>query len=168
VSGTNEVLTAALGYAARGWFVFPLHTPVAGGCSCRNTKCNSVGKQPRTKNGFLDATTDQGQIRQWWSKWPDANIGIRTGSVSGLLVVDVDEKNGKHGGENLAAIAAPFGGLPATPTATTGSGQHLFFRHPDAAVRGSASKLADGVDVRADGGYVVAAPSLHANRKRYG
>ena len=168
MSGTNELLTAALEYAARGWSVFPLHTPVPGGCSCRNTKCNCVGKHPRTKNGFLDATTDEAQIRRWWSQWPDANIGIRTGSVSGLLVVDVDNKGGKQGGENLAAIAARFRGLPTTLTATTGSGKHLFFKHPGTTVRGSASKLTDGVDVRADGGYVVAAPSLHANGKRYG
>jgi hypothetical protein len=167
VSGTNELLTAALEYAARGWSVFPLHTPVSGGCSCRNTKCNSVGKHPRTKNGLLDATTNEAQILRWWSQWPDANIAIRTGGDSGLLVIDVDNKNGKHGDENLAAIAAPFGGMPVTLTATTGSGKHLFFKHPGGVVRSSTSKLAEGVDVRGDGGYVVAAPSLHANGKRY-
>jgi putative DNA primase/helicase len=168
VSGPNELLTAALGYAKRGWYVFPLHTPIAGGCSCQSGKdCKCIGKHPRTRNGLHDATTDEAQIRKWWSQWPEANIGIRTGSVSGLLVVDIDNKNGKQGGENLAAIAAPFGGLPVTLTATTGSGIHLFFKHPEVAVRGSASKLAEGVDVRANGGYVVAPPSLHANGKRY-
>jgi hypothetical protein len=116
---------------------------------------------------LTDATTDQGRIRKWWSRWPDANIGILTGAESGLVVVDVDNKSGKKGSDNLAALAALHGGLPETLTATTGNGEHLFFKHPGVAVKNAVSKIADGVDVRADRGYVVAAPSLHANGKRY-
>ncbi len=168
MSGGDVMLAAALDYARRGWTVLPLHTPVNGGCSCKRDDCNAVGKHPRTKNGLLGATNDQGRIRTWWSQWPDANIGILTGSESGLLVVDVDNKGGTKGSKNLATLSADFGGLPITLTATTGSGEHLFFKHPGVEVKNSTSKIADGVDVRAERGYVVAAPSLHANGKRYG
>ncbi|MDP9380357.1 MAG: bifunctional DNA primase/polymerase, partial [Chloroflexota bacterium] len=66
----------ALRYAELGWFVFPVHTVRDGTCSCGNPECGNAGKHPRTKDGSLDATTDPGDIRRWWSKWPDANIGI--------------------------------------------------------------------------------------------
>jgi Bifunctional DNA primase/polymerase, N-terminal/Primase C terminal 1 (PriCT-1) len=165
---STDMLTAALRYAQQGWPVLPLHTPTSNGCSCyKGPRCNAVGKHPRTENGLTNATTDQHQIEKWWSTWPDANIGILTGSESGLLVVDVDNNNGKQGGDNLSLLAEEFGGLPLTLTAITGNGEHLFFMHPGIPLKNSTSKLADGVDVRADGGYVVAAPSLHANGKRY-
>jgi hypothetical protein len=165
---SGEMLSAALGYAARGWPVVPLHTPVDGRCSCHGaSSCNSPGKHPRTKNGLKDASVAALQIQEWWSKWPEANIGIPTGSISGLLVVDVDNKNGKCGGDNLVALAAGHGGMPSTLTAATGSGEHLFYIYPGMVVKNSAGKLADGVDVRGDGGYVVAAPSLYANGTRY-
>jgi hypothetical protein len=164
---SSDMLTAALSYAQRGWLVLPLHTPVDGGCSCkRGAGCTAVGKHPRTKNGLADATTDESQIRTWWSRWPDANVGILTGRESGLLVVDVDNKGGKRGSDNLAVLGADFG-MPTTLTATTGEGIHLFFKHPGVAVKNGVSKVADGVDVRSEKGYVVAAPSLHANGKRY-
>ncbi len=162
-----DILTAALGYAQRGWPVLPLHTPERDGCSCKRANCTSVGKHPRTRKGLSDATTNQGQIRTWWAQWPDANIGILTGGESGLLVVDVDNKGGKNGSENLAVLASQCGGLPPTLTASTGNGEHLFFNHPSVPMKNSASKIADGVDVRAERGYVVAAPSLHASGKRY-
>src|SRR5215211_72783 len=76
---------AALDYADQGWEVFPLHTPTAnGGCSCGTACGKRAGKHPRTPNGLHDATTDPTTIDHWWSKWPDANIGIRTGPGSGV------------------------------------------------------------------------------------
>ena len=63
----NRLLEAALAYAARGWAVLPLHTPTGGGCSCRDRKCRSIGKHPRTLHGVKDATTDAAQIRTWWA-----------------------------------------------------------------------------------------------------
>lgn len=164
----DDLLRAALGYAERGLPVIALHTPTKDGCSCqRGADCSATGKHPRTENGVSDATTDQGKIRGWWAQWPDANIGIATGTKSGLLVVDVDNKGGKRGSDNLAALAAELGELPTTLTATTGSGEHLYFEHPGVPVKNSRSQLADGVDVKTEGGYVVVAPSLHANGKRY-
>ncbi len=115
----------------------------------------------------MDATTDERQIRAWAARWPDANLGIVTGLVSGLLVLDTDNRGDVCGGDNLAALAATFGPLPDTLTAITGNGKHLYFQHPGGTVKNSIGKLAYGVDVKADGGYVVAPPSMHANGNKY-
>lgn len=162
-----QMLKAALGYAERGWSVIPLYSSLNGGCSCKRDDCPSPAKHPCIKGGLSNASAEQEQIREWWSRWPFANIGILTGEESGLIVVDIDNKGGKTGSANLATLALDHGGLPVTLTATTGSGEHLLFRYPNVPVKNSASKIADGVDVRAERGYIVAAPSLHANGRRY-
>ncbi|HET8909392.1 MAG TPA: phage/plasmid primase, P4 family [Ktedonobacterales bacterium] len=134
----------ALAYARRDIPVFP---------------CIARDKKPLTDHGLKDATTDAEQIQRWWKRWPRANIGIPTGPQSGWLAVDIDTKAGATY-DTLAAI----GPLPTTMTAQTGSGGlHLIFRYPrnGLEVRNSASKVAQGVDVRGDGGYIVAAPSIH-------
>src|SRR5689334_21445243 len=79
---------AALAMATAGWAVVPVYTPVKGSCDCRRPDCSSPGKHPRTKNGLIDATTDPELIREWWMKWPEANIGAVV--LQGLVVVDVD------------------------------------------------------------------------------
>jgi hypothetical protein len=162
----NPMLDAALGYARSGWPVLPLHTPQPDGCSCGNEDC-SVGKHPRTRHGIADATTDQQQIRAWWARWPDANIGILTGSESGLVVVDLDNRDGANGSDNLAELAACLGELPKTLTSITGNGKHLYFQHPGGTVKNSTGRLAYGLDLKADRGYVVGPPSLHADGRRY-
>ena len=162
------MLSAALGYAGRGWRVFPLHTPLDGGCTCRKRgSCTQSGKHPRTRNGVKDASAHPGQIEQWWSKWPDANIGIATGKDSGLMVLTWTTRTTDEAATISRSRVADHRVLPQTLTATTGNGEHLFFAYPGVEVGNSASKLAENVDVRGDGGSVVAAPSLHANGKRY-
>ena len=157
-------LAAALAYASGGWPVFPLHTPTAGGCSCGNPKCEHVGKHPRTKNGLHDATTDAVTIRQWWTQWPDANIGIATGAASGLVGLDVDPRH--SGDETLANWERQHGPLPHTiESCTGGGGRHVLFAHPGGDVK--SHNVAPGIDVKADGGYIVAPPSLHASGRRY-
>jgi hypothetical protein len=84
---------AALGYAARGWAVFPLHTPRQGdpgGCSCgaAHERAKDAGKHPRTRHGLTQASSDPVQVRSWWTRWPDANIGLATGVVFDVLDVD--------------------------------------------------------------------------------
>lgn len=80
-------------YARKGLFILPLHSPDGdGGCTCNRPSCPSPGKHPRTSNGVHDATTDLDQIREWWSKWPDANIGMATGH--GNPVIEVDFRSG--------------------------------------------------------------------------
>jgi len=156
--GMNEMLRAALSYASRGWPVFPLHTPRENGCSCSNNNCRSVGKHPRTRNGFRDGTIDRIIIQQWWETWPDANIGIVTGAISGLVVFDADS--------NEAERLIQNNGIPITPQVQTGKGVHHYLEHPGDRISCLVnSKL--GLDVRADGGYVVAPPSLHKTGRRY-
>ena len=82
VARKRSTLAAALQYARHGLAVFPIHTPTQDGCSCGKPSCNRVGKHPRTPHGVRDATTDEKAIRQWWNRWPDANVGIATGAAS--------------------------------------------------------------------------------------
>ena len=84
----------ALAYAKRGLAVFPLYSIRDGHCTCRRDCGKNAGKHPAVTGGFKVATTDARQIVAWWSKWPDANVGIATGAVSGLVVVDIDGING--------------------------------------------------------------------------
>ncbi|MDP8948686.1 MAG: bifunctional DNA primase/polymerase [Actinomycetota bacterium] len=138
------LLKAALAYARRGIPVFP---------------CEPGGKTPLTYSGFWDATTDARRIKAWWGRWSYANVGVPTGERSGLLVLDVDPRDG--GPESLAALERINGPLPETAKARTGGGGvHVFFRYPAGeAVRNSAGRLGPGLDVRGEGGYVVVPPS---------
>ena len=166
---STSMKEAALTYARRGWAVFPLHSPLGKGCSCRKgAECSSPGKHPRTDNGLKDASTDDAQVSEWWSRWPNANIGIVTGERSGLLVVDLDDHGHGSGAASLQELSSRYGAVPSTLTARTGSGIHLYFKHPGKAINNSVRKIGAGIDVRCDGGYVVAAPSRHASGQVYG
>lgn len=164
--GNEDTMLRALNYADYGWPVFPLHTAHHGKCSCGNPNCRHVGKHPRTPHGFKDATTDPETIRAWWSRWPSANIGIPTGAESGIIVLDVD---GTAGSESVVRLFVPHGSqIEDTRVCRTGgAGSHIYFQHPGFDVRNSAGRLGDGLDVRGDGGYVVAPPSIHASGRRY-
>jgi hypothetical protein len=166
--GMPPMVDVALAYAEGGWRVFPLHTPTGeGACSCAaGLNCKSIGKHPRTARGVKEATTDAAIIRGWWNRFPGANIGIATGAASGLVVVDIDPR---HGGDvSLAKLMEGFGDLPATlESATGGGGWHLLYEPPGVTFKNSASVLGEGLDVKTDGGYIVAPPSLHASGRRY-
>lgn len=166
---SQELLEAALSYAARGWAVVALHNPVKDlSCSCGRAECTrdgKAGKHPRTLHGLSDGTSDPEQIRRWWESFPLANIGIRTGAVSGFFVLDVDERHG--GDDSLQGLKEEFGGIPQTVCSLTGAGEHLFFEHPGSPIQNSASKLAQGLDIRGDGGYIIAPPSLHPSGRLY-
>ena len=162
------LMDAALNYAKRGWPVFPLHTPSSQGCSCRaGASCQKSGKHPRTRNGLRDASTDLMTIAGWWNKWPDANIGIVTGAVSGLLVIDVDDHGAICGSESLQEIEESIGEPFASRSVITGQGKHIYFNHPGGTIPSSVSKLGKGIDVRGDDAYIIAPPSLHSNGIRY-
>ncbi len=162
-------LVAALKYAADGWRVVPLWEPKTDGtCTCpKGSNCSSPGKHPRLNNGHLGASTDPDQIRTWWRQWPNANIGLVT---DGSVVIDFDPQ---HGGlDTLAewtkAHGADLEGAPRNFTGDypEGRGVHLRFRQGDRPLR-SATNIAPGVDVRANGGYIVAGPSLHPSGVHY-
>jgi hypothetical protein len=158
-----DMKAAALWYAKRGIPVLPLQWPINGGCSCGKQECHSPGKHPRTPRGFKDATTDEAQVVEWWNSCPSANIGVPTGAVSGILVVDVDPRNG--GDDSLKATILKHGRFPETAEQMTGGGgRHLFFRYAGGSVP---KTLAEGIDLKGDGGYVVVAPSLHPSGNRY-
>lgn len=148
--------------------IFPLHYITKEGfCSCGYSDCSSPGKHPRTKNGLLNASNALKDVEGWWTgKNTYSNIGIATGKASGIVVLDID---GPEGNESLAKLIEEQGEvLPPTLTATTGKGLHFYFKIDDAIpVRNSASKLGKGIDVRGNGGYVVAPPSNHVSGRKY-
>lgn len=151
---SNELKEWALRYADLGFAVFPLR---------------SKDKRPATEKGFKAATTNKQQISDWWDKHPDSNIGIATGAVSGGLVVidlDIDKDKGLNGYETLKRWQQEHGDLPDTWQSITGrGGYHLFYQ--DSAIHKIRAGLYEGVDIRADGGYIVAPPSVHPNGNRY-
>jgi hypothetical protein len=120
-------------------------------------------------HGCLDATINTVQIGEWWSRCPKANIGLATGAVSRIVVIDVDPAKG--GDASIASLEAQHGVLPETLTVRTGhGGRHLYFMHPGADVRIKSSVALlglPGLDVRGHGGYVVAPPSILENDHRY-
>jgi hypothetical protein len=136
-------LDAALRYAERGWPVFP---------------CIAAGprrKRPHTARGFHDATTGPAIITSWWTRWPDALIGMPTGGVSGLWVLDIDTKRPEANGfDTLDDLGHSI--LPETPMVHTPSdGLHVYFDAGERELRCSAGLLGPGLDVRGEGGYVI-------------
>lgn len=158
----EEIHTAAKQYASRGWFVFPLYSiNDQGQCCCGVLNCLDSGKHPRVARGLKVASTDPEKIDEWFG--PDApmsNIGLATGEISGLTVIDIDIGPGKQGSESWAE-AIEGHGESVTLMAKTGSGgAHVFFRY-NSSLKTASNVLGPGVDCRNDGGYVVAAPSRH-------
>jgi len=147
------MINSALEYGAQGWRVFPVEPK---------------GKKPLIKDWPNAATKEQSQIRAWWAKWPDANIGLSCGKKSGVFVIDVDTANNKKGEESLAILKD----VPSTRESRTGSGgRHLFFAYPHGReVRNKQPidpKLYPDLDVRGEGGYVVLPPSIHETGNTY-
>jgi len=161
-----NMLKHAQAYAKKGWLVFPLHYQVEGECSCGDKDCDNPAKHPRTPHGYLDATTDPDTITGWWTNWPDANIGVATGAVSGIVVVDTDLKNdGPRTWSDLQDIHGPVDTLSVL---TGGGGNHWIFRAPtNGHLKGTAGKIGVGIGTRAEGGYIVAPPSVHVSGDRY-
>ncbi len=162
-------LATALGYARRGWSVFPLAWPTETGCSCGDATCSSPAKHPHGKlapHGLKDATTDAATIRQWWTAAPDANIGINT-EASGLVVLDVDPR---HGGDtSLEQLEAITGPIETANVHTGGGGRHFIYQANGTPIlsRPLDRERYPGLDVKACGGYVVAAGSDHVSGGRY-
>lgn len=144
----SEFMRAALGYVAAGWAVVP----------------NAPREKKPILTGWQKAPLrDAGQVREWWTRNPTANVGIATGEPSGFFVVDIDVSDGKAGRESLAGLEREYGPLPATRRARTGSGgEHLLFSMPAGIdLRNTESTLGSSIDTRATGGQIVAAPSIH-------
>lgn len=134
------MIETALHYAAKGWQVFPLLPN---------------DKRPATENGFKAATAQREIIEGWWLRWPDANVGIVTGAVSGIVVLDIDRKHGVDGVLAATELALPETLVIRTPT----GGFHLFFTLPEGVSVARRIGVRPGLDILGDGGYVVAAGS---------
>lgn len=147
----ESVAKEAIKYAREGWRVFP---------------CKPATKQPFTPNGHNAATTDVDQIVTWWSKYPNAMIGMPTGAASGVFVVDVDKKPDTNGLAELERLQGIHGALPATLTASTPSGgKHFFFKYVDG-IRNRGG-FEPGIDVRGEGGYVILPGSAREDGRTY-
>lgn len=164
-----SVLDYALNYATEfKWAVFPCHSIAADGlCTCGSSTCKSEGKHPRTAKGSLDASKDTAELTAWFAGAVDThNIGIATGAISDLVVVDVDLGKGADLQDLLidGLTTAVFD----TPNVKTGAGLHFYYRLPaGVTVKNSASRLGKFIDVRGDGGYVIAPPSKHLSGSNY-
>ena len=159
---SKSLLPIALDYTKKNdWCVFPLHRSTGGRCTCGDTDCSAPGKHPWTKNGVKDASSDPDAIGRWSSKFDRGNIGIATGEASRVAVLDID---GPEGEAELAELLTRSAPLPETLTARTGRGRHVYFSSESPL---ACRKIAPHIDLKADGGYVVAPPSLHASGRRY-
>ncbi len=152
----------ALAYAQRGWSVLPLYGVEGGICQCGNPDCKSPGKHPTGHNGVKSATRDKGGINLTFRD--GNNLGIATGAPSKIWVLDID---GPTGEASLLDLQGRHGDLPATLEHRTGRGRHLIFDLAGEKIKNSVKRLGDGLDVRGDGGYIVAAPSLHISGTAY-
>ena len=154
----SRMCSAALDYAARGWEVFP--APPGEKKSCKAAKYSGGIKWGKT--------TDPKTVNKDFRKFPDANIGVATGVASGIFVIEADTPEG-HDVDGLAsikALEAEHGALPDTLMAISPSGSvHRYFNHPGAQIKvwNSDGKIAPGVDIRGDGGMVIAPPSIKPN-----
>jgi hypothetical protein len=141
---------AAANLAAKGMRVFP---------------CKERGKEPMFKGWPAYATTDPQGISNWWREY-NFNIGLATGGGSGVWVLDID---GDEGEEQLRELERKHGALPPTVEVITGKGRHLYWRWPTGLIiRNKQNNLVmPGIDVRGDGGYVLAPPSIHPSGRVY-
>lgn len=166
---------AAMAYAERGWQVFPVAGIVSRHCGCRDgAMCDHPGKHPLNRNGLRAATTDGTQIADWWRAWPWAGVAIRTGAPSGLVVLDIDPA---HGGllsldERIRSRELTAETLDTLQVCTGGAGRHLYYQHPQTKVPNTSGQLprigaTPGLDLRGDGGYIIAPPSPHLSGRRY-
>jgi len=155
---------AALTLASAGFAVLPAHTAYGAKCSCQRPDCRSPGKHPKIADWVHRATSDPEQVSRRSRKWPEANLGVRTG-IDGLIVVDIDPRNGGNG--SLEELQKEIGRLPDTVTVLTGGGgKHLYFQ-TDFEVKSGSSILGAGIDIKGKHGFVIAPPSHHASGKRY-
>ncbi len=166
---------AAVEYARRNWRVIPLYHVRETGeqpvCGCwKRADCGTPGKHPMIKNWRETASCDPVLVAQWWRVWPRANVGLVTGGLVRLVAIDID---GEIGRASLAALEQMYEPLPETLRQTTGregGGEHFLFTVDDDfemdKIR-NRTRMAPGIDIRAEGGLIVAAPSIHPTGAQY-
>lgn len=144
----ESLLPYAEQYVKWGWSVIPVAY---------------MSKQPLIKwTPFQYSKASLDLVRSWWHRWPNANIGIVTGKISGIVVVDLDAK----AKDSLEELGRQGRFLSVTRAHDTASGQHWIYKHPGGELRNT-TNLYPGIDIRGDGGYIVAPPSTHASGVKY-
>ena len=162
LSNPDEIMRLALVYLSLGWSVIPAHFPGKYGCSCGRSECKWPGKHPRLhwKKYTQQRATEQ-EVTEWFSdSYYGSNIGVVTGVVSNLVVVDVD------GNDDVTRRRVKSLHLGQTLTSRTGRGGTHYFYHCEEFVKSRGAML-EHVDLKAEGGFVVLPPSLHASGHRY-
>lgn len=157
-----SMLQHALEYLQLGYPVFPVCSPAMGQHRHGNSTCNNVGKRPLvTWEPFQSRLPTINEVRDWWTRWPAANIGMPTGKLAGIVVLDADSGDAKK-------LAMDQGGVDRTPAVFTGKpgGIHFWLAHPGDEVSNFARKR-PGLDFRGDGGYVLVPPSRHVSGASY-
>ena len=146
----------ALEYARRGWSVIPLR--YQGSAEDLKRPLVDSWEECKTEPSGTDV------IEYWWEQWPLANIGLVMGAVSGMVAIDLDGPNA------MKLLTDRIGTFRPTRSVKTGKGKHLLFRHPGRPIKNRVKLLSgadSAVDVRSDGGYIVAPPSRHGNGSTY-
>jgi putative DNA primase/helicase len=167
-----SIETAAMKYMDQGFKVLPVNGIIrtAHGlvCAC-GKKCQAPGKHPLTRNGAKGASSSRSKLMEWLNNYPNMNLGIATGEGSNLLVIDID-----RGGEEALHDVIDFYSGPNDPciletrTAITGNGRHLYFKFPSGFGLSSRTRIHGvPIDSRANGGFVLAPPSLHISGNQY-
>lgn len=160
-------------YLSRGFSLLPLHTAVERNgvltCSCGKEDCAAPAKHPLgnlVPKGLKDASSSPDKIKGWFSSLAARNIGIATGNVSAIIVLDIDVRH--NGDKSLAVLEKKYEPLPKTLRwKTGGGGEHILFKYPGETIKNSAGMLGEGIDVRGDNGYIVAPPSRHITGNYY-
>jgi putative DNA primase/helicase len=163
---SEAIRSEAIRCTERGWYVIPLYGIHNGQCECQLGKdCKSPGKHPRIKDWKERATKERRVIDEWWTKWPNANLGVVAGSKSGIVVLDVDPRH--DGNSSIEKIEEESGRVESpVESITGGGGRHIYYLHPGGYVK-SKNGIMDGLDIKADGGFVVVPPSIHVTGKHY-
>jgi hypothetical protein len=155
-----DIISAALDYISKGWWVLPIHGMRNGACTCNST-CDRPGKHPAWRAGVHGATQDRAMVTRWFTRHPNHNLAVATGQ-SGLVALDVDLNGG--GAEGLRQLLARHPEVKPGRKARSGSGFHYFYKgdYPS-----SVRDLGPGLDTRGRDGYIIVAPSVHANGTVY-
>lgn len=160
------MLEHALSYASRGWPIFRVHSVKPdGSCTCGVEGCGDLAKHPMASGWRKSATSDIGEVKDLWTLFPNANIGVAAGPKMGAWILDID---GEIGEQSLAQLEEELGPLPQTLEIKTGSGgRHLYFAWPWGRKIGNRVKIRPGIDVRGEGGYALLPPSSHKSGGTY-
>lgn len=162
--GDNPLLRAALGYLARGFSVVPLHNIEDGHCTCRRgPECKSPGKHVRLTSWakYQRDRATESEVREWWRRWPQANVGVIMGRVSGVFAIDCDSP------DKEAYVVGVCGGVPDTETHYAKRGPHFCWFYPADGGDVPSCLIGPRVEVISDGKLVVAPPSMHQTGIRY-